>query len=413
MADEPTPAEWNDEDVADFAKQFQDAASAGGFDPFSLLTGERQLHSVFLAPMSKQLLEARERLVRDGSGPLAGLVEQFQRAQHCDRDQARLQAGQMLAAAQGMLVVLLRDDQGFVAIPQLFFGHLEEAFCQHAVELCGKDFPDPDGLRACLVGLRNLAERQLQWPELVIARQGSDRPERYWPELAEAVIDATDEALLGAQQSRLADLAFWISDALATLLAAERVELDGNDFYNLARLGILAGDAAAGCAWADRLLSDYEPEDEALAELLDQLVRAGVRAGEADQVLAFLRRRRADCEAVLAGCYELEYPTFVAHVAALVAEDELIAAAERLQRVDRKSFRHDLNREPIWRIGVEPGPLLETDEAAERIDRSVQFVAKRLEQGAIPFFVDGDQVRIPERALERWSALMRHFDLLD
>jgi hypothetical protein len=101
-----------------------------------------------------------------------------------------------------------------------------------------------------------------------------------------------------------------------------------------------------------------------------------------------------------------------------VPGERLVEAADALVAANRKSARQDLTREPIWRVTVAPGNLLDTTAAAEVIGRTPAFVAKRLEQGTIPFHrsvVDGqsDQVRIPEGALRAWLAVMQAHKLLD
>ena len=161
----------NPDDAAAFAKQFQDAVSEGGFNPFSLITGERVFHSLFLAPFSDSMEKARGQFLTDGTGPLQSLVDQFKEQGLAD-DAARGQAEMMLRAAQGMLIVVLCDNQGPMTVPQLFFGNLSDEFIQHAVEICGADFPDQDGLKACLLGLRKLAERGANWPALLVQAAG-------------------------------------------------------------------------------------------------------------------------------------------------------------------------------------------------------------------------------------------------
>jgi hypothetical protein len=92
----------------------------------------------------------------------------------------------------------------------------------------------------------------------------------------------------------------------------------------------------------------------------------------------------------------------------------LLPAAAALLAADRKSGRHELTREPIWRVTVEdPGELLETAAAADLVGRSPAFIAKRLEQGTIPTQRLEDQVRLPRQALLAWKAVMDAHKLLD
>ena len=69
--------------------------------------------------------------------------------------------------------------------------------------------------------------------------------------------------------------------------------------------------------------------------------------------------------------------------------------------------------EPLWRVGVPCSDLLDTQAAADLLDRSVSFVSKRLEQGTLPFRHDDGEVRIPEAALRNWQAVMDAHQLLE
>ena len=82
----------------------------------------------------QQWLNQRAEFFEKGTGPLTQLKDQLV-LKGLEEEQAANRPRTMLMAAQGMLVVLLVDDQGLVPIQQLFFGSLEEAFCKHAVEL--------------------------------------------------------------------------------------------------------------------------------------------------------------------------------------------------------------------------------------------------------------------------------------
>ena len=93
---------------------------------------------------------------------------------------------------------------------------------------------------------------------------------------------------------------------------------------------------------------------------------------------------------------------------------EQLAQVEALKKADRKSFRHDLNREPLWHVtGKESGTLLSLQEAATKLDRSLNFVAKRLQSGTIPFIIKGEERHIPERGLAAWQAIMEQHELID
>ncbi|MDA3959694.1 MAG: hypothetical protein PF961_02805 [Planctomycetota bacterium] len=398
-------------DGEQFARELQNAAGSGGFNPFSLLTGQRRFQSVFLAPPSPSLAKAVEQFLADGTGPLQAIVEQIKQ-QGVDAAEAAGRAKMLFEAAQGMLVVVLADDQGLFTIPQLFFGNLDDDFIDGAVGLCGDDFPDQDGLRACLIGLRSEAERGKRWPELFGGEGLGDSALAYWEQIGESLLQGVDEGLFASTPDRLADLAHWTARALDDSAGDE---LDGDQLMIAARCHLLAGEIEAAGADLAQLVSDYEPEDEDLAVLLDQFTNGAIAKGEPQRAVALFAEHEAAIDEILGGCYELALPRFKATAAAMASQEQLIAAAESLRQADRKAFRHDLNREPLWRIAVaDPGPVLDTHAAAEHIDRSVNFVAKRLDAGTIPFHRNSDgELRIPVQALDAWWAMMQHFNLLD
>ena len=399
------------DDVHEFARELQQAANSGGFDPFALLTGQRRFHSVFLAPVSPALRGAFDQFMADGTGPLGGVVEQF-KAGGLDAAEAANRARMLFEAAQGMCVVVLVDDQGLFTIPQLFFGNLDDAYLDQVVELCGENFPDTDGLRGALIGVRTEAERGKVWPALFGGVQVPDAPRVYWEELGERLVAAIDDGLFGNSPDRLADLAHWTAAAIP---ASANGELDGDQYLVVARCHILAREIEQAVAAASALLQEYEPEDEALAVLVDRLSTAAVIAGKPHVAVDFFTAQAEALDAIIGGCYELALPRFRAVAASMPDAETLIAAAEGLRQADRKAFKHDLNREPLWRCAVEdPGELLDTGAAADLLDRSINFVAKRLENGTIPFYrTSDDEVRIPKAALEAWRAMMEHYQLFD
>lgn len=388
-------------DDAAFAQQLQQAVGTG-FDPFSLLAGERRFCGVFLAPIPSQLANSITRWLADGTGPLQEVVAQL-RQQGASATEAAAQARQMFTAAQGMLVTVLADEQGPSTVPQLFFGHLEDGYLDHVLRGCGET-PWREQLRAALLGLRQLAEGGVTWPRLVVAADGA-KAATFWGRLAGLLIAAIDEGLFAGAGQRHQDLAQWTAAALAGA---------GSDPQRLARLHAVAGEIEAAVAAASTALAGPGVEDEDLAKLMEALVDGAIRRRCPELVASFLDRQAAAISAVLGGCYEQALPTLRISAAAQRPAQQLIAAAEALQRADRKAFRHDLNREPMWQVALEkPGELLDTNAAAEHIGRSPQFVAKRLEAGTIPWWRDGEQLRIPVAALDAWKAVMDHFALLD
>lgn len=394
-----------------FARELQQAASTGGFNPFSLITGERRLHSVFLAPPAPSLERDIARFLADGTGPLQGVVEQIKQQSGLDAAAAAQRARTLFAAAEGMLVVVLRDDQGLTTIPQLFFGRLDDDARDAAVASCGEDFLDADSVHAALISLREAAERGARWPDLCVGDAVAGSSRAYWEALGADLLAGFDEGLFATAPDRLSDLGHWIARALHETPGA----LDGEQLLIAARCHLLAGAVAPALDAVRGLLRDYQPEDEQVAVLLEQLVDVAIAHGEPERAVAFFAEAHDDLEAVLGGCYEQALPRFKATAAAMAGTEALLAAAEALRRADRKAFRHDLNREPLWRVAVaDPGEVIDTHAAAEVLDRSVNFVGKRLDAGTIPWHrSEAGEVRIPTRALADWRAVMERFELLD
>lgn len=403
------------QDLSAFAGEIDKLARGGNFDPFSLLAGESRFHSVFLAPFSPSLKDAIARFLADGTGPLVEVVKSFQQ-QGVAAAEAQQQARQMFSAAQGMLVVVMAGDHGLATIPQLNFGHLEEAYCEHALKACGERFPGKEGLAAALADLRAKARGGTAWPALIAGPDAGGNLLGYWLDIGVRLVEGLEEGLAPAAGGieRLRDLAHWVGAAVT----ATGRELDEDAAVIVARCHLVAGESQAGAARLDRLLGE-DADSDALAELAAHLADAAVKQGHPQTAAAWLEHFVPRFEAFFGTCYELRLAALKLLAAAAAPGEALLAAAARLFAANRKSARQDLTREPIWRVAVaDPGPLLETAAAAELIGRSPAFLAKRLEQGTIPFYrlaVAGhsDQLRLPERALRAWKAVMDAHQLLD
>ncbi len=398
---------------ADFAQQLQQAFGEGGFDPFSLFAGETRFHSLFITPLSAALRAAITELHEHDSGPLLAVIEQFTR-DGLNTAEARARVKDMFAATQGSFVLVLADDQGLSATQQLYFGGFDDAYCEHIVAMFRQDFPDRDRIRAALISLRRDHDRGTSWPELFASADGTDDARTYWSRLAAAVARGQEEGIVPTAE-RLGELPHWTGAAMNELERAHGLELDGEELDALARTHAIGGEVAAACERSGQLVSAYEMEDEELARLVDLLTTVAVANGDPAAAVRFFREHAEDLDEVLGGCYELALPRFRALAAAMAPRDELLAGAEQLRNADRKAFRHALNREPLWRVTIaDPGELLDTHDAAELIDRSATFVAKRLENGTIPCYrSDDDELRIPRQALENWQAVMERYELLD
>jgi hypothetical protein len=178
------------------------------------------------------------------------------------------------------------------------------------------------------------------------------------------------------------------------------------------RCQALAGEVAPALARLERAIGALDEED--LVQLLTQLGDVAIARGQAPAAAAWWERQLPALLAAYPASYDLLLARFKVLAAAQVEPETLVAAADALVKANRKNARHDLGREPIWRIAAEdPGELLDTAQAAERIGRSPAFVSKRLEAGTIPVHRQGEQVRIPARGLLAWKAVMDAHRLLD
>jgi hypothetical protein len=403
------------DDMSAFAGEIQKMAQSGSFNPFSLIAGETRFHSVFLAPFSPTLREHIARFLADGTGPLEDVAKSLQQ-QGASAVDAQAQARQMFSAAQGMLVVVMAGDHGLSTIPQLNFGHLEDGYCDHAVQACGANFPAAQELRAALNDLKAKAMGGTGWPGLIAGPGAGSKLDTYWLGLAAMLVEGLDEgfaALGGAGFERIRDLAHWIGAGVHD----SSKNLDEDAAVLTARCHLVAGEAEAAAGCLDHLLNE-DADADALAELVVHLSDAAIRQGIPVPAAAWLDTFIPKFEQLFGTCYELRIARFKLLAAAAVATERLLDAAKQLFAANKKSARQDLTREPIWRVVVAPGTTLETSAAAEAIGKPVLFVAKRLEQGTIPFHrhvVAGqpDQVRIPEAALKAWLAVMQAHKLLD
>ena len=403
------------DDMASFAGEIQKLAQSGSFNPFSLIAGETRLHSVFLAPFSPSLREHITRFLADGTGPLADVAQSLQQ-QGASPLEAQTQARALFTNAQGMLVVVMAGDHGLSTIPQLNFGHLEDAYCEHAVKACGEGFPATKELAGALHDLKAKAMGTTGWPGLIAGPGAGSNVTTYWLSLAALLVEGLDEGFLslsGAGADRLRDLAHWIGAGVRD----SAKKLDEDAAVLTARCHLVAGEAEAAANCLDQLLNE-DADSDALAELVVHLSDTAIRQGIPLPAAAWLEAFVPRFEALFGTCYELRIARFKLLAASAAPQERLVEAANALVAANRKSARQDLTREPIWRVVAEPGTTLETAAAAEVIGRPVAFVAKRLEQGTIPFHrlpVTGqpDQVRIPEAALRAWLAVMQAHKLLD
>src|SRR4051812_25428519 len=106
-----------DETPEMMARELEGLLKGGGLDPAALLAGEWRFHSAFLAPFTPSFAEARRLFLADGSGPLAGTVEQLHH-QGLAPAEAAATARRLMEAAQGLCVAVLAADHGVATVPQ-------------------------------------------------------------------------------------------------------------------------------------------------------------------------------------------------------------------------------------------------------------------------------------------------------
>lgn len=376
---------------------------SGDFDALGLfqglLQGDQRFHAVLLAPLTPSLRQGIDAFLRDGSGPLAGVPQQLQAQGVPDPLMA---ARHLLGQAQGLVVVVLGQDQGLSTIPQLFHGHLAPAVIDHLVAACGEGFAHAPALRQALTDLAaQLPERQ--FPHLIAGPAVDDHDRRTtWLDLVAGSLHAAESfALPGQGRERLTDFAWIIGHALTTLggqFSLEEVDL-------LVRIHLLAGEPAAAGQGIDVLIRAGLLADEDLIEVLQAFVDGALAARQAGPAAAWLDHHLDAWEAITGPSYDLALAAVRLHAAA--ASPGLVAAAQRLAARHRKLARQDLTREPIWQVQApDPGDLLDTNAAADLLGKSTTNIAKRLDARLIPWHQADDRLRLPRQALLHWKAAL-------
>jgi len=411
------------DDMSAFAGEIQRLAAQGDFNPFALLSGKTSFHSVFLAPLTLTLIDGIKRFLADGDGPLASAVQSLQ-AQGLDAAAAREHARRMFQHAQGMCVAVLTADTGVVTVPQLFYGNLDQAWRDHAVQSVATAIPEKDGFSHALSSLAQQAANGRRWPALIAgpeavpdAAGAANATLAYWLELAAAVVASGPGSVLAGPPERLADLAFWAGSAVIDLMTTGAA-VEADDLAAVVRC-LLIGNAHAPAANALAALAQFPDavDAEELGELCQAYVDACLRARLPAAGAAWFAANRERMEKAGAPGYDLALMHLRCLAAAAAPAAELLAVAAVMFKHDKKSARNDLMREPLWAVLTDdPGdlldPLLDTAAAAELIGRSTSFIVKRLDQGSIPTVRRDGQLRLPKSALRAWKAVMDAHGLL-
>ena len=402
----------NDQNIRELAEQFQNVADTGGFNPFALFAGSTSFHSIFVADFSPSIQRARTAFQAGVPGPLDSLVEEFIQQGH-NPATAREQVQLLLNAAVGMCVITLQNDQSCITIPQLFFGHFSQEYKEQVIQLCGNDFPDPEELSSALNQLAMTLQPGQHSPNHFASAQGITKPIDYWKDFSQQLRDLHEHGIGFGVDDRQKDLAHWVGSSI-DLLADTGHELDGDELLDVIYCHCAARNVSAALRQLSNLLTNFEPEDEELLLTFDAICKVAIQDGLSHLVQPFIAEHTADILPPLGGIYEWEIIRFKLLVSDQASLEAQLAQAEELKRADRKSFRHDLNREPLWQVTTQDtGPLLELAQAAELLDRSLNFVGKRLESGAIPFVIQEGERKIPEHGLKAWKAIMETYELID
>ena len=394
-----------------------DPAFDPDFDPFAmmkdLMTGEVRLHSVFIAPFTPAFATARQHYLSDGSGPLTAIADELAKQ---GAPEPAVAARAMLTAAQGMAVVVLALDHGVATVPQLFFGRLDAELRQQMLAACGENFSAGPTLDAALKQL----EARLGvafWPTLVAGPAAAEQPgdlRSYWLELAAALLEGTEGGLagFGGTRERLTDLSWWISQGILTTHDGATVPPDDLDL--LVRCLLLAGDPVGAGQGIHALICGGGADEEGVIELLNAFVDGAISSGQVAPAAEWLAGVREEWAGVLDDLYDLPLALFRLQAAAGMGPEVLIPTARLLSTIDRKAARNDLTKEPLWHVvALDPGELIDTAAAAERIGRSTSFLAKRIEAKTIPTYRTEGQLRLPSRAVDAWKAVMDELKLLD
>ena len=404
----------NDSEIQELAQQFQDVADTGGFNPFALFAGTSEFHSIFVADFPPSIRRGMALFAAGEAGPLDSLVEEFIQQGH-NAATARDQVSLLLNAAVGMCVITVQNDQACATIPQLFFGHFSQEYKDQVIQLCGDDFPNGDELKTALNQLAMTLKPGQHGPQHFASADGTTDAFDFWTGFAGQLRELHENGI-GAgmgMDERQSDLAHWVGQAVDDL-SAKGHELDGDELLDVIHCHGASRNIPAALSQLDKLLSAFEPEDEELLLSIEALSKIAIGEGQAQLITDFIAAHAEDLNPLLAGFYEWELLRFKLLVAAQADHDVQLAQVNELKQADRKSFRHDLNREPLWQVTSDnPGTLFTLQEAADVLDRSLNFVAKRLESGTIPFVIQGDERCIPENGLKAWKAIMETHELID
>ena len=396
---------------------FEQLAQQPDFNPLQmmseLMAGKTRFHSVFIAPFTPTFASARQQYLTDGTGPLTSIAAELARQGAPDAPSA---ARSMLGAAQGMCVVVIAMDHGVSMIPQLFFGNLEPAMRAQMVTACGDAFPDRAELESALAHLASRIPK-----ELIAGPAWDGEFTSYWLELAAAVVEGLEEGHPGFSggPDRLADLGWWVSQGIVHSHVGNTLSADDVDL--LVRCQLLAGDAAAAGQGIDVLIRSGEIDEEVVIELVNSYADGAIRSRQVVAAAQWLATQMPAWNTALNGLYDLPLALLRIQAAAGVGPSDLLPTARMLMAKNRKAARNDLTKEPIWEVVIGPGEVLDTVAAAQVVDRSTSFIAKRLEARTMPWHrhhssserVSADQVRIPTQALSAWLAVMNEFTLLD
>ncbi len=397
-------------DLKDFAKHIQQAAAGGQFNPLEMFTGESHIHSVFLAPLPPQVQEAITEFLDTGAGAFAGLIGQIQ-AQDPSLDQgaAAQHAREMLQHAQGFCVIVLENDQGLSPLTHLFFGALPDEFIDAFTQSLAAKNLDTIA-KTQLQALRDkVSDGQRDVQECFIC-EDYDEPDEYWLDLAERITESIDEGIMPAALQGLGDLAYWCAGGMAQ----SNDELDGDELLLHARCAALGNELEASIHSLDAIFEDYEPDEEDIIPVCEQIGTLAVRNGQGMQLESCFLKHQSSVDALFEQSYEMASLRFRLLASSNADAESLLNAAQRMMDIDQKSCRHDLNKEPVWVITCKPnGESLDTADAADLLDRSLQFINKRLESGTLPFYKDNDDTIIPKQALEAWQKVMQTLNLLD
>lgn len=378
-------------------------------DLLGMISGKRRLLALALTPLPEAFQTQVAEFVHTGTGQLAGLAQHFIR-QGAPPASALGQAQDYAKRIQGFLVLFSEDDQHADCVTTVFTDDSFTDGKNDLVKSLAQSLATPSAeISAAVDRLCQRAVKGGGLETMIAAPGGSDDPAAIWSTLARRLLHSRANAIHGGGTD--------LSQAFGLVaMGLARTERSPSLSRRLdrSRCHALGGQTAEALESLTGLLPNNSIESETLEGLVCDLVEGAIRSGNTAVLIAGLGGLRQALEGNLGGSYEVERAIFRALTASQASGEDLIAAVERLQKADKRAWRHDLTREPLWSVTFAPKETISVEEAATLLGRSTSAVSKRLETGRLPTYRDAENhIVIPKQAFLAWKAVVERFSLLD